>query len=24
MILEQMIEYFQQNTVRNAVNYPFK
>ena len=24
MILEQMIEYFQKNTVRNAVNYPFK
>ena len=24
MILEQMLEYFQKNTVRNAVNYPFK
>jgi D-3-phosphoglycerate dehydrogenase len=24
MILEQMVEYFQKNTVRNAVNYPFK
>jgi D-3-phosphoglycerate dehydrogenase / 2-oxoglutarate reductase len=24
MILEQMVEYFQKNKVRNAVNYPFK